>query len=223
MHDATGTCTPLQPCHRWKHCDYCARLRQARIAELAASRCRHHEPTYAVITGLDARTVIDARKFHAGTGGMWTIEIGEKMHGLHANLILDASAPVTAEQIASTLNRPSSAVWAQAITRADLRNVAAYISKRAGAPRWQEFDGRLYGTWGTWRGVGQIARDQTRHPAVTAAATELQLRQLGIQPPQPPTHPAAQLNDASSDPKTLADYRAIAYRHLAALRQIVDK
>lgn len=217
------TCTPEVPCHQFRHCDYCARLRQHKIAELANTRCRSNNPTYAVITGLSPLSAISARKFHAGTGGLWTIEAGTKMGGLHANLILDSSEQVEASAIASALAMPGHAVWAQAIPRRDLRNVAAYISKRASVPRRNEYDGRVYGTWGTWRGAAQVAREQIMAPVVAAAAHQQQLQQLGLIDATQAASLQSTLNEAGNQPRTREEYKAIACRYLAGLRAIVDK
>lgn len=216
-------CVPQQPCHDWKRCDHCAALRQARVAELAQRRCKSQNPTYAVITGLNPETIVAARRFRAGSGGVWTIEIGERMAGLHANLILDSDAQVDAQSIAAALNIRNSAVWASQIPARDIRNVAAYITKRSGAPKWHDYDGRLMGTWGTWRGAGQVAREQRLAPIVQGAAQQEQLRALGVLNTLQASSLANELNSASEPPKSHEDYRKIAARHLAAIRQIVDK
>lgn len=216
-------CTPQVPCGLHRHCDHCARLRQHRIAELAASRCRSEQPTYAVITGLSPLSAVVARRFRAGQGGIWTIEAGSKMGGLHANLILDADQPVTADEIAAQLGLANYAVWSQAIPRRDLRNVAAYISKRSGMPLRIDYDGRLYGSWGTWRGAAQVAREQRIAPAVAGAAHQTQLQQLGILNTTQAQGLRNELNSAAGLDLSPTDYKAIAARYLAGIRQIVDK
>ncbi len=88
-------------------------------------------------------------------GGMWAIQTGERVRGLHIDLIAAAAAPLDAVHIAAACNAPGH-VWAQPIAAADLRNVAAYATRQAAMPPASEYSGHLVGTFGGWRGIRDV-------------------------------------------------------------------
>lgn len=203
-------CTPQLPCRQFRVCDYCAKLRQARIAEIARSRCAADGATYAVIAGLSPANIPAVRSLRLGAGGMWTVEVGEKMGGLHMNLLFDGLQEITAADLAATLPIDHASTWTKPVALGDVRHVAAYISKRAGMPTRMEYDGRLYGTYGTWRSAAEVARQRDAAPTVAAAALELELRAWNLAPA-----PAPQTSHDRDH------YRDIARRHLPALYAIL--
>lgn len=214
-------CTPATPCHKHRYCDHCAALRQRRIAEIAATRHRGGVVTFATLTHLSGPAVATARQLHPGTGGMWSVEAGTKMGGLHVNLLFESQHALFAEEIAARAALPNAEVWAKTVPAADLRNVAAYINKREGMPRAHDYRGNLYGAWGSWRSLRQVAQEQTLAPLLAAASHEDQLRRLDIEPGTDQYCADKVLIRPSERTLTRDDYRSIALQNLPILRQIL--
>lgn len=215
-------CTPQTPCHQHRHCDYCAALRQRKIAEIASSRHRGGVVTFATLTHLTGPAVAAARQLHPGQGGMWSVEAGTKMGGLHVNLLFESQTELFAEQIAAAAAIRGAEVWAKTIPAVDLRNVAAYINKREGMPRATDYRGNLYGCWGSWRSLRQVAQAQTMAPLLAAASHEDELRRLGISAPTNNENRPAGINSTGERPLTRAEYRALAVDNLPILRQLLS-
>jgi hypothetical protein len=89
-------------------------------------------------------------------------------------------------------------------------------------PSRAEYDGNLTGRYGTWRGAGKIAREQHHSPIVQAAAYEEQLRALDINPPSGCAATTPESFSLDQSPRTRGEYAAIANRHLARLRALLD-
>jgi len=128
----------------WRTCKYCAAVRQFHAAEkgqalddsfdtLYLSVIKPHDKTAAALQRIRAAIL---RRAFAPTG-IWSIETGEKLGGLHLNII--APAPV------APLLRDCD-TWAQAITTSG-RAAAAYINKPSGYPDKAEYSGHLSGSW----------------------------------------------------------------------------
>ena len=214
-------CSPATPCHKHRYCDYCAALRQRKIAEIAATRHRGGIVTFATLTHLSGAAVAAARQLHPGQGGMWSVEAGTKMGGLHVNLLFESQHELFAEDIAAAAAIRGAEVWAKTVPAADLRNVAAYINKRAGMPRAHDYRGNLYGCWGAWRSLRQVAQEQTLAPLLAAASHEDQLHRLGIEAATDPHCNINLLIEPSERTLTRDEYRSIALQNLPILQQIL--
>lgn len=214
-------CSPEIPCNRHRVCDYCAARRQRYIAELTASRYHGAALTFATITHLHGQAITQARKLQPGMGGLWSIEAGSKMGGMHVNLLIEAQAPLFASDLAERAAIPGAEVWSKEILPADLRNIAAYINKRTGMPHKLDYHGNLYGLWGSWRSVRTIAQNQLHAPIIAAASVERDLHSLGLQPPQNQRGNAAPPPTGKNGTLSRDDYKALAVDNLPALRKLL--
>lgn len=188
-------CRPGRRCKDWRDCPDCARIRQAQIAEVA-ERGAAFSPrvTYAVARtydpgsfGVDKEAFI-ARLSKITEGGIWTVETGAISTGLHINIIAGTLDGLTAASLAKAWPATSAAdFWAADIPRRDVRNVAAYVSKRDSFPHPDEYGGRLYGSWGAWkRPLAALVEDRNGiAPVTTGAALEAMLTSAGIPDPAP--------------------------------------
>jgi hypothetical protein len=167
------------------------------VAEEGAKRSR--VITYAVIrTGSPATIKADKARLlsHLKTrtdGGIWTIETGQTVHGLHLNIVAGGNDPLTADALAERW-RVDADVWAEEVPNEDARNVAAYSAKQAGFPDREEYGGHLYGSFGSWKTPLQALSSQRTaksNPIAHAAALNEQLRHCIPEPPPftepPPT------------------------------------
>lgn len=178
-------CRPGRRCKQWRVCDACARIRQAQIADVAeAGAALVPRVTYAVVRTYDAATInrdrerFTARLAKISEGGIWTIEKGERSGGMHINIIAGTLDGITAAKLAACWPVGSSAdFWAIDIPRSDVRHVAAYCSKRSAMPEPECYDGRLYGSWGTWKKpLAALVEDRvTTAPVVAGAALQTML------------------------------------------------
>lgn len=99
-------CRPRERCNKWRECDRCARIRQAKIADVAENRlARNHYLTYVVLTTSEPLTLpADREKLirsvqRLSSGGLWTVEAGEQFRGLHVNLLLASEKPIKIARI----------------------------------------------------------------------------------------------------------------------------
>lgn len=202
-------CTPRSRCNDWRSCDRCARIRQAKIADVAENRlARNHYLTFLVLKTNEPVTLATDRErlirsvSNLSSGGIWTVEAGEQFRGLHINLLVASETPLKIARIRKAWGELGE-VWAEPVfgwreywnevkpllpnlghhhgtepifknqlislyerngdkfstaaaagleeTGNAARNIAAYISKRAGQPTKEEYSGRIYGTWGNAR------------------------------------------------------------------------
>ena len=143
------------------------------------------------------------------------------MGGLHVNLLFESQHELFAEDIAAAAAIRGAEVWAKTVPAADLRNVAAYINKRAGMPRAHDYRGNLYGCWGAWRSLRQVAQEQRLAPLLAAASHEDELRRLGIESGTTQASAINPLIEACERTLTKAEHRALALQNLPILRQLL--
>lgn len=215
-------CSPQTPCRQHRVCDYCAALRQRYIAELCQSRYRNGVLTFATVTRLHGENIRIAQRLKPGYGGLWSVEAGTKMGGMHINLLFESQHELFAHDLAETSPIRDAEYWAKTVPAADIRNVAAYINKRTGMPYRMDYSGNLYGTWGTWRSARQVAQQQRIAPLLAAAGLEVELKSIGLGEPEKTQSACGALSDTGQTTLTREQYREIALRNLPILRQMLE-
>jgi hypothetical protein len=179
--------------------------------------------TWATISHLNASEIPRARASKLGNGGLWTVESGSRFGNLHVNLIIEGQPDLFQPGRLDLSKFDDAQLWHQALPASDLRNVVAYISKREAFPLKTQYQGNLYGTWGTWRSVRQINFHPSASPLVHAASLEQEMHALGIQPPKNPSPPQPEKNPPSRDRLTPDQYREIALRSMPLLAKLIPK
>lgn len=171
------TCSPQFPCNRPKKCGYCAKTRQMRIANTAESRNQADYLTWACLSEYDDKSKTRLLRALDTRGGMWTIEQGRMCGKIHLNVL--AEGVHNAATIAAAYRLKGVEAWTKRVPRADIRNVAAYISKRDQYPD-DDFKGRTYGSFGAWRGTvaeALTSKDMIQQaPTIAAQAIENEQR-----------------------------------------------
>lgn len=210
-------CAPGARCRRWRYCQQCAAIRQAQIANVAEiGAARSARITYAVVKPARPDDLAEARpEFLRAVGQhidgcVWTVETGQWSVGLHLNLIAGASVAIDAAQVAS-LYPSRCEVWAAEIPRADVRRVAAYISKRDAMPGKSTYSGHLYGSSGAWKRPLSLLVEGPS-PIAAAAALEVGLGRMGVPAPAPPP---------PSPPPPGAPGQRISPAHAAAIARVL--
>lgn len=203
-------CRPMRRCMDWRNCEYCARSRQATLAfrgellqnqfdTLFLSVLKPVEPTAQAIQRIRAAIM---RKAFA-PAGLWSVEVGEKMGGLHLNVLAPAPVPDALRDCHT---------WAEVITTSG-RAAAAYINKRAGFPDQATYSGNLTGSWSK---IPDLFTARHMPPTVIAASAEAALSNK---------HPDEYLRAALASrereqpqaERTRAEYAAIARANLPNL------
>lgn len=217
MQITRSDCLGKRPCGHWRICERCARIRSARIATRAEfMESRHGKLAIAVVkppenTARALRTLRDKllrRKL--APAGIWTIEAGELFGGLHLNLLFPSSHLALIEKQTS---------FAEDV-RTTARAAAAYISKRSSMPLPEQWEGRLYGEWGSISQI--IMRDTTPDTAsAQAALLEYSLRspeqKAALLPAQREAWEYALARHPLPVERTREEYAQIARRNLATV------
>jgi hypothetical protein len=214
-------CLPELPCHQFRTCDRCAKLRQAHYAEIARAKTRAIPATFATITNIPAHDVATATALHPGQGGLWSIERGQLSAGLHVNLLFQAQQTFSATDILASAPIQGASAWATTVPPEDLPSIAAYITKRSGIPLKSTYLGRTTGTWGTWRSARSIAQTMKTAPVATAAIFEAELRALGLASETDPKTPNPVYRGLYPPPPTRAEQRELAQHWLPGLRELL--
>lgn len=221
-------CSKSRPCRCWRTCHFCARRRQAKIADAVANlservgSLRWHI-LYPNRPGADALRAVRANWLEAAApaGAIWTVEQSQKTGALHCNIIAPSSSnhePLHAHH------------WQQIIT-GNPRAVGAYIAKQRQMPTAAAFDGRLYGTAGQ---LWNVLANQTQYPAVAAAAAQYAIdshamlehaASLKLDPSelQRRKWAAEAQAETKAKEKTKDEYRAIASRWLPDILEWQEK
>jgi hypothetical protein len=200
-------CWPGNRCRDWRHCEQCARIRQARIATAAERLGGIAGPldwTTLQPTSTSFAAIANAREEFlrktAPPGAIWTIEQAPTTRNLHINILTPSIEPPDLKH--------AHAFHVRAIT--DPRRVAAYISKREQMPAKEDYSGRLYGTAGP---LWQWLSGRGQQPLIQGAAIQHDINaDAGKLAPMGP----ARLTDTITN-LTKDDYRRIAERRLPDL------
>lgn len=208
----TPGCRPGNRCRRWRDCDACARIRQARIADRAEAILRGHmqlqliviKPADATPRGMQA-AIRAAVRNNGLRAGIWTVELGAEAATLHGNIIAP-DEPIKPSSKAITYAEP---------LREHVRAVAAYISKRSQIPPPDLYTGK---TWGSWGRLGDMLTTDAMPAIVQGAEIEQQLSGRTHRPGQKPDI----LSAPPAPALTQDEYRAIAARHMPTLAAMSD-
>lgn len=208
-------CRPLRRCGNWRSCPYCAAARQKLIADRAEGLAQQFETLFLSVLKPHDKTAAGIHKIRAALlrqqfapAGLWSVEEGEKLGGLHLNVI--APAQITREL-------RNCETWSQAL-KTTARAAAAYINKPEGFPDRATYSGNLHGSWGH---IADLLTARHMPATVQAAAVEAVLSKHS------PEHYlrqafASRENQSPQKEPTRAEYQEIARRNLpnlyAALR-----
>lgn len=190
-------CQPFNRCKLFRICEHCARIRQAKLSDIAQIAARFSpKASYTVvmpkqpekINELRQRIIRNIKK--CGGGSMVTVE-SCKTEALHLNIIATTEDPVQDYDItrAISLANTEAGVFHENISPERIRVVTSYALKQAAIPRKVEFTGKTVSLQGSWRSIKQVMKsDQMkRHPLPYGIALQEALRHTDEQIPYP--HP----------------------------------
>lgn len=158
------SCAIGRRCMDWRKCKYCAGVRQFEASQKAEKLDDHFDSLYLSVLKPHDKTESGIHRIRAALlrrafapAGIWSVETGEKMGGLHLNVI--APAPIMKEI-------SDCSTWS-GLLNTTARAAAAYINKPDGYPEKAEYAGHLNGSWS--RVAGFFCND--RMPATVQAAS----------------------------------------------------
>jgi len=206
-HTKAGACSPHSRCYRYRECDACARIRQARFADQADRLAELAGPLWYSVLTITERTVAALKaakrrwlRLHRPVAALWSVELAPEPDLLHVNLL----HPVRQGE-----DPRRGAAYAEPVTTI-VRAVAAYMTKPGHYPPPTLWPGPTAGTLGPLR---PYLQHPTAYPIVAAASLDAELA-----PPAELPHPTPPLDLGRSAPELTADeYRAIALAHLPGL------
>lgn len=140
-----STCTYKNRCKNWRVCEYCAKVRQKKIADLADALFDKSAPLYFSVLRPSRSTEREIKRIRASfirysltEKGLWSVETGEKFAGLHLNVISQGGRMPHIRDCETYSELISTSA----------RAVAAYITKSTGIPAEDFYTGRIFGTFG---------------------------------------------------------------------------
>lgn len=212
MHASIAHCRSGNRCKQFRDCKDCAKIRQAKIADVAENGALQSPYlTYAVVKPLDDSTFSEekARIMRAisknSDGGIWTIETGIQS-GLHTNLVIGSSKPFDMNILYDAV-RVESSIWGNtALNHREVRNVASYSAKREGMPSKSEYSGNLFGKFGSFRKPLAITAEQDINPMLAGLALEQMLADKGIVKPEHPSIKTSSENETPSQARKRFEY-----------------
>lgn len=162
-----SVCNPRGRCGKYRTCMPCARLRQARFADLAQALLENENTTFLtritpVISSKAEITRVKAAVQHqlGKQKAVWSIEIGTIAHQLHLNLI----SPLASFK---PIKNASQHTTPQIV---NLRQAAAYMLKQSQIPPEDAYTGRQSGSWNN--PISSLAQSKT-NPLLQALALQL--------------------------------------------------
>jgi hypothetical protein len=210
MDNAKGErqCTSRSRCENPRVCEYCARVRQSKIAGIAEQIEAEYGQLTLTVLKPEQNTAAALKAVHASfmrralaPAGIWTVETGELFAGLHLNII----SP-----------KPAAARWKcesySELLKTTARDAAAYIAKRKGMPLPEQYPGRLYGSWGQ---IGAMLASQEMPTIVQGAAIEASLNGKSYRDGVQIEAPAERMEQLTRE-----QYREIAMRNLPRIREV---
>lgn len=178
MREIITQCRAGNRCKQWRVCEQCAKIRQARIANVAEQgSLKSPYITYAVVRPIEGNNFPEEKqkivKAISGVadGGIWTVETG-KFTGLHTNLVIGSSERFDPQIIYKTIGVESH-VWTNTnVDHKDVRNISSYASKQEGMPKKGEYRGNYYGSFGSWKQPLAVAATQRINPELALMTIE---------------------------------------------------
>lgn len=204
-------CNKSRRCGFFKHCDPCARLRQARFADKAVKLFPNISNLYLIRITPDESTPSEiirikeaAKRQLDGTPALWTVEQGTLTNKLHLNLIAQVKPARQFKAASHFVSEPIK----------NLREAAAYILKKEQFPSVESWSGRQFGTFNTLESILLGAKTA---PILQAAALDAKLHRETALPT-----PYLERQDLIEKSRNLhGDYKQIAMANLPRLRAAI--
>lgn len=206
-----NSCNRFRRCRQYRTCADCARLRQARIADIAEGLLSHYQDIFmARFTPYSnsyreiSRLKSAVKRQLSGLDAVWTVEQGTEKGLLHLNIL---SPREVFKQI-------KQAEYYQSEKVRNLRQTAAYLLKQSQIPSLSAYPGRQFGAF---KSITELLTAKDQAPIIQAAAAE-KITLAGWPLPSPYVERQKAIEAAR---RSKSDYEEIANNHLLKLRAFV--
>lgn len=159
-------CLPHSRCGKYRVCAFCARVRQAHVADLAEKLFAEYGTVYLarftpeLNTKSEIERLKDAIKRQLDhEHGLWSIESGTDKNLLHINVLSHMPR----------FKQLKRAEYWQGQQAKNIRQLAAYMVKQSQIPPIEIYNGRQFGTW---QSMKSALENKQQLPIIQAAQAE---------------------------------------------------
>lgn len=201
-------CKKGSRCQLFRVCRFCARARQAHVADVAEQALNHYGALFPARFTPDNNSQAEIERLKSAIkrqlgsySGFWSVEVGEVFGLLHLNVITPRS----------DLKPIKGAQYWQGQALENLRRYAAYLAKQKQIPDLSQYSGRQFGTW---QSMTDLFKSGQQLPLIQGAFHEkITLAEFKI-----PTPYLERQQQIAAERKHSRSYSEIANDHLIRLR-----
>lgn len=206
-------CKKGSRCGLFRICKFCARVRQAHVADIAEQVLSHYPVLYPARITPDINSPVEIERIKSAIkrqlgaySGLWSVEVGEVFGLLHLNII-------TPKNILKPIK--GTHYW-QGQALENLRRYAAYMVKPSQIPDLSQYSGRQFGTW---QSMTDLFKSSQQLPLIQGAFHEnITLHQFILPGPY-----LERQKEIAAMRKFNRSYSEIANDHLVKLRAFTAK
>lgn len=159
-------CKKGSRCGLFRICKFCARVRQAHVADIAEQVLSHYPVLYPARITPDINSPVEIERIKSAIkrqlgaySGLWSVEVGEVFGLLHLNII-------TPKNILKPIK--GTHYW-QGQALENLRRYAAYMVKPSQIPDLSQYRGRQFGSW---QSMTDLFKNERQLPVIQGAYHE---------------------------------------------------
>lgn len=206
-------CKKGSRCGLFRICKFCARVRQAHVADIAEQVLSHYPVLYPARITPDINSPVEIERIKSAIkrqlgaySGLWSVEVGEVFGLLHLNII-------TPKNILKPIK--GTHYW-QGQALENLRRYAAYMVKPSQIPDLSQYSGRQFGSW---QSMSDLFKNERQLPVIQGAFHEnITLHQFILPGPY-----LERQKEIAAMRKFNRRYSEIANDHLVKLRAFTAK
>lgn len=206
-------CKKGSRCGLFRICKFCARVRQAHVADIAEQVLSHYPVLYPARITPDINSPVEIERIKSAIkrqlgaySGLWSVEVGEVFGLLHLNII-------TPKNILKPIK--GTHYW-QGQALENLRRYAAYMVKPSQIPDLSQYSGRQFGSW---QSMSDLFKNERQLPVIQGAFHEnITLHQFILPGPY-----LERQKEIAAMRKFNRSYSEIANDHLVKLRAFTAK
>lgn len=198
LYTKNNACSPRNRCRKYRTCEQCNRIRQARLCDITDLASRFSKvSTYAVVMPFaegQQEGMVKALKTKLGrklkksvNGAFCSVETSAN-DALHLNLILNSDEIITAKPIQQVIKNIGieADIFIEQVKSSDIRKITAYSLKQQSLPFKDRYAGNLYNLTGNLKSAKQSMQSHRMFkyaPAVAIQSMCNTLVEWGFTPP----------------------------------------
>ena len=198
LYKSGSTCEPRNRCKKFKECEQCNRIRQAKMSDITELASRFsNRATYAVVmphgkaqnqNTIKALKTKVTRKLRKSTDGMMVSVETSANDALHLNLIINSPGEISPRPFQTIIKNMGieASIFVEDISKNDIRRVTSYAMKFQSLPSKEQYTGNLINLSGGVRNASDVIKSHRMGryaPAVAVESMNLTLLEMGLEPP----------------------------------------